>query len=190
MIIDRFIQSPHKSKRDYPVVAIVIHIMEGSLSGTGEWFSNPISKVSAHYGIGKEGTVHQYVAEDEAAWHAGKVVRPTARLVKERFPGINPNQYTIGIEHEGYANRPWTITMLNKSIALTADICKRYSIEPNRENIIAHREIRADKSCPGFLLNLNTYVADVARAMEMSIEQRINALERRIAILERQFILK
>jgi hypothetical protein len=41
--------------------AIVIHIMEGTLGGTDDWFNNPASKVSAHYGIGRNGQVHQYV---------------------------------------------------------------------------------------------------------------------------------
>src|SRR5271163_203896 len=78
--------------------AVVIHIMEGTLKGTDSWFNDPRAKVSAHYGIGTGGLVHQYVKEADTAFHAGIVDRPTWPLLK---PRVNPNYYTIGIEHEG-----------------------------------------------------------------------------------------
>ena len=31
---------------------IVLHIMDGTLSGTDSWFADPSSQVSSHYGIG------------------------------------------------------------------------------------------------------------------------------------------
>jgi len=37
-----------------------------------------------------------------AAWHAGRRYNPTWRLIKDT---PNPNFYTIGIEHEGEAER-------------------------------------------------------------------------------------
>ena len=81
--------------------AVVIHIMEGTLPGTDSWFASSSSQVSAHYGVGKSGEIHQYVKEGDTAWHAGRVDRPTWKLLK---PDINPNLYTIGVEQEGYAN--------------------------------------------------------------------------------------
>ena len=42
-------------------VLIVEHVMQGSLTGTDHWFQNPNAQVSAHFGIGKDGSVHQYV---------------------------------------------------------------------------------------------------------------------------------
>ena len=53
--------------------AIVIHIMEGTLKGTDAWFKNEESGVSAHYGIGKQGEIHQYVGKSDTAWHAGRL---------------------------------------------------------------------------------------------------------------------
>src|SRR6185437_10548693 len=84
--------------------AIVIHIMEGSIGSADDWFQNPASSVSAHYGVAKSGEVHQYVDEHDTAFHAGTVVSPTWTGIR---PGVNPNYYTVGIEHEGKAEDPW-----------------------------------------------------------------------------------
>src|SRR4051812_28530968 len=83
--------------------AIVIHVMDGTLAGTDSWFNDPRSRVSAHYGVGKAGQVHQYVKEIDAAHHAGVVNAPCWPLIKRGHSGsgfINPNFYTIGVEHE------------------------------------------------------------------------------------------
>jgi len=65
---------------------LVLHIMQGSLAGTDSWFRNPAAQVSAHFGVGKDGTVIQWVDTDDTAWHA-----------------MNANPVAIGAEHEGYS---------------------------------------------------------------------------------------
>src|SRR6266576_3064470 len=37
-------------------LAVVIHIMDGTLHGTDTWFLAPASRVSAHYGVGAADT--------------------------------------------------------------------------------------------------------------------------------------
>ena len=145
------VPSPHHSSRGtYKPEAIVIHIMEGTLRGTDSWFQDPRSKVSSHYGVGKNGEVHQYVQEGESAWHAGVVVRPTWKLIKAGVPrNPNPNSYTIGIEHEGYHTEEWTPEMRHASATLIAAIARRHDIPLDRDHIIGHYEIRANKpNCP------------------------------------------
>ncbi len=148
--------SPHYSSRyRYHPEAIVIHIAEGSFSAIGNWFRNPVSQVSAHYGVGKNGEIDQYVAESEMAWHAGNVYRPTWHLLKA---GVNPNLYTIGIEHAGYANDSWTDAMYQASANLVRQISQKYGIPLDRDHIIGHREIYARKSCPGYQVDLNKLI--------------------------------
>ncbi|NJL16247.1 MAG: N-acetylmuramoyl-L-alanine amidase [Nitrospira sp.] len=120
----QWIGSPNKDKgrEGFRPEAIVIHIMEGTLKGTDAWFRNEESGVSAHYGIGKTGEIHQYVGESDTAWHAGRMVAPTWQLLK---PDINPNWYTIGIEHEGRADTPWPDAMYETSARLIDEICRR-----------------------------------------------------------------
>ncbi len=136
------------SREGYTPELIVIHIMAGSLSGTDDWFTKmaATSQVSAHYGIGLKGEIHQYVEEKFKAWHAGQVVNPTAKLLKLN---VNPNLYTIGIEHEGYDLSKNPIGQLQASADLIKDICVRYKIPVDRKHIIGHYEIKASKpNCP------------------------------------------
>ena len=143
--------------------AVVIHIMDGPMSAADSHFDDPKAKVSAHYGIGRDGEIHQYVKETDTAFHAGIIVNPSWPLLK---PGVNPNFYTIGIEHEGLGNvqYPWPDKQLGASVALVTDIAKRWSIALNANNIVMHRQIRANKSCPGIHFDKADYLQRLAGA--------------------------
>ena len=130
--------------------AIVIHISEGTLASADAWFANDAAKVSAHYCVGRGGEVHQYVSESDTAYHAGRPVDPTWRLLR---PHVNPNFYTLGIEHEGRAQDPWPDAQYIASAQLVAEIAQRWTIPLNADHIVLHREIRANKTCPGFVFS-------------------------------------
>jgi len=138
-------------RQGYTPIAIVIHIMEGTIGGTDSWFGSPKSQVSAHYGVGTNGEVHRYVLETNVAWHAGRVNNPTWKLIKTGGNGyvINPNLYTVGIEHEGDEHSEWTDEMYASSSSLIADISQRWGIPLDRDHIIGHHEIYSIKACPG-----------------------------------------
>jgi N-acetylmuramoyl-L-alanine amidase len=56
-----WIGSPNRTtgRNGFRPEAVVIHIMDdNSFSNVDAWFLNPESKVSAHYGVGRNGTVH------------------------------------------------------------------------------------------------------------------------------------
>jgi N-acetyl-anhydromuramyl-L-alanine amidase AmpD len=129
--------------------------MEGTLRGTDAWFNDPRSKVSSHYGIGKAGEVHQYVREADSAYHAGRVYKPTWKGVR---PGLSPNLYTLGIEHEGFAADVWPEAMVSASAALIRELCERWSVPIDRAHVIGHREIYAHKTCPGTGVDLDRLV--------------------------------
>ena len=76
-----------KGRHGFEPKAIVIHVIVGSLESAGLTFRDPRSCVSAYYGVGKSGRVHQFVEETDTAFHAGTVVEPTWRLID---PNINP----------------------------------------------------------------------------------------------------
>ena len=61
------------SPKGYKIIAIVNHIMSGTLAGTDAWFANPASQVSSHFGVGKNGEIHQYVNLENPAWANGGV---------------------------------------------------------------------------------------------------------------------
>lgn len=143
--------------------AIVIHIMDGTLAGTDAWFNDPRSQVSAHYGVGRAGEVHAYVKETDTAFHAGTVDRPSWKGLK---PGINPNFYTVGLEHEGLSGGayPWPDAQLAASLALARQIAARWGIPLDADHIVPHHEIRAGKTCPGANFDLGDYVRRLAAA--------------------------
>lgn len=128
--------------------AIVIHVTEGSADAVRSWFNAPEAKVSAHYMVTTAGEIVQFVHEADTAWHAGRVDHPTAEIVGEH-KGRNPNDWTIGIEHEGDGSHELTEPQRAASIALIRDICQRRHIPLDRHNIVGHREIYSLKTCPG-----------------------------------------
>jgi hypothetical protein len=138
----------------YPTDLIVIHVTEGDASSVVEWFSSPTankgkpSNVSSHYMVRTDGLIVQFVDESDTAWHAGRVNNPTARLVLDRLP-VNPNAYSIGIEHEGTGTEPLAAAQRAASVGLIRDIAKRHGIPVNRLHIVGHHEIFAPKTCPG-----------------------------------------
>jgi N-acetylmuramoyl-L-alanine amidase len=137
--------------------AIVIHICEGSLRSVDQHFNDPKSSVSAHYCVAKSGQVHQYVQEIDTAFHAGNVDRPSWPLIKKgELPGsfINPNFYTIGIEHEGFADDVWPEAQISTSAALVGEIAQRWQIPLDENHVIRHHQIRFSKSCPGNFIQI------------------------------------
>ena len=57
---------------------------QGGNGGLYGWFNNPSAKVSAHFWIGKNGTIEQYVDTSRQAWH-----------------GMSLNSRYVGVETEG-----------------------------------------------------------------------------------------
>lgn len=132
----------------YPIDTIVIHVTEGPIASVKSWFNNPKAEVSAHYCVTRDGTIIQFVEEEDTAWHAGRVLRATSAIVRERLPA-NPNGYSIGIEHEGTGKEDLTDAQRDASAFLIRGIAERRDIFLDRHHVIGHREVYAAKTCPG-----------------------------------------
>jgi hypothetical protein len=128
---------------------IVIHIAQGSYSGTIDWLQNPRANVSAHYVVGRKGKIAQCVHNEDIAWHAGNW----------RF-----NRRSIGIEHAGYGSQRWTDHMYHSSAKLTAYLCRRFNIPVWRRYIRGHRWVPGVATpCPGRRFNKDRYLRLVRR---------------------------
>jgi N-acetyl-anhydromuramyl-L-alanine amidase AmpD len=163
--------------------AIVIHIMEGTLSGTDGWFNDKKSKVSAHYGIGTSGEIHQYVKDTDSAWHAGRVDHPAWKNIRKTGGSYkNPNLYTLGIEHEGIETSDWTPQMYQSSSSLIRELAGKWNIPIDRDHVIGHREIYSIKTCPGEKVDLARLVL-MASAIPVlgSVTTKINLNIRKAA---------
>lgn len=88
-----WIQSPNFGIRPegYEIDTVVIHsTVIPTLEKTTEAFQRVESQVSAHYSIGKDGSIVQNVSTFDRAWHAG--------VSKDYFGRDNVNHFSVGIE--------------------------------------------------------------------------------------------
>jgi N-acetylmuramoyl-L-alanine amidase len=100
-----WVQSPHYNERPMgaPIDTIVLHHTAGStLESCVKWFSSPDSKVSAHFTVGKDGSIVQHVSTFLRAWHAG--------VSRDKLGRESVNNFSIGIEmvNVGDGKDPWT----------------------------------------------------------------------------------
>jgi N-acetylmuramoyl-L-alanine amidase len=151
-----------KGRAGHAIDMITIHVTEGSASSVRSWFAAKEAQVSAHYMVCIDGTIDQFVDEEDQAWHNGRIDHPTAPLVLAR-PHVNPNAYSIGIEHEGTGNQPLMPAQRAASVELIRDICRRRSIPIDRTHIVGHHEVYSLKTCPG-AIDVNALVLLVGGA--------------------------
>ena len=157
------------------VKAIVLHIAEGSLAGTFAEFNTPNKLKSAHFCVGKDGTIDQYVSINNTAfanglawknnqWFTGSGV-PVNPSWRDIISGVNPNAYTVSIEHEGKFQETWTPEMYDANNRLVFWLSEQLelTLTPNR-TLIGHWEINpVDKqNCPGPNVEYARMATDVA----------------------------
>jgi hypothetical protein len=129
-----WLPSPFKNLRDprYAIRGVVNHRIVGTLPSARAAFGvapGTSRNASSHFGIGFVGgrlTVDQYVDLADSAWTNGDVREPTwSRII----PGVNPNLYTVTIEHEdgGAPNRGrvseevWQASMALQKLLVSGD---------------------------------------------------------------------
>lgn len=127
--------SPNFDDRLMPISAIVLHYtgMESAEAALAR-LCDPLAKVSSHYVVYEDGTVHRLVQESKRAWHAGQ----------SHWRGLTDlNSTSIGIEivnpgHE-YKYVPYPEAQIDAVVRLVAEIKDRYAI--TRGNIVGHSDI-------------------------------------------------
>ena len=151
------------SRRGYAPEIIVNHITEGSAQSCINWFnSDRNTGSSAHFLVARDGRVYQFVAIEDNAWANGLNTSdiPKAKAAIVQGKGVNPNWYSVSIEHEGiYAQTKGALTaeQLESTIMLhryiIAYVKDKYNkvIPADRQHILGHFEIdpRNKPNCPG-----------------------------------------
>ncbi|MBU8897972.1 N-acetylmuramoyl-L-alanine amidase [Corallococcus sp. M34] len=96
--------------------------------------------VSAHYVIGKDGTIYQLVGDQKRAWHAGEGSLPGK-------PG-DVNNRSIGIEivNEGDGKDAYTEAQYKALEKLVPYLAKRYDVPV--DNVVGHKDITSKKHDP------------------------------------------
>lgn len=127
--------SPNFDERAGPVSMIVLHYtgMESAAAAI-ERLRDADAKVSAHYLVDEDGTVHAMVDEAKRAWHAGR----------SHWRGVTDiNSASVGIEivnpgHE-FGYRPFPPEQVAAVVRLVHDVKDRHQV--TRGNIVGHSDI-------------------------------------------------
>lgn len=151
------------TRRGYAPEIIVNHITDGSAQSCISWFNSPSNTgSSAHFLVARDGKVYQFVAIEDNAWangiNAADMQNAKAAIVKAK--GVNPNWYSVSIEHEGIYKQTGgalTAEQLESTIMLhryiIAYVKDKYNkvIPADRQHILGHYEIdpRNKPNCPG-----------------------------------------
>lgn len=169
----------YPSRGGYLPEAIVLHTMAGTLAGCDAWFANPRSQAGAHFGVGADGSIHQYYSLDHAPYANGRVEQPvTARLVRDNA-GVNPNYWSVSIEHEdgGEPGRELTPAQFAASTRLSAWLWQTTILPagaegvpalPDRDHILSHSDIspQSRPRCNGWGEDrMAAHIAEVRRLL-------------------------
>ncbi len=110
---------------------VVVHFTEmRSAEAALDRLSDPAAEVSAHYLIGRDGTLWQMVEEEMRAWHAGA----GAWLGRG-----DVNSRSIGIELDNDGQSPFAAPLMRTLESLLAGLLPRWRIAP--QGVIAHSDM-------------------------------------------------
>jgi N-acetylmuramoyl-L-alanine amidase len=153
----QIIQAPSPNFDPRPVGALVDLVVMHATAGTNSlgWLRSPVSRVSSHYLIARDGTIYQLVQEDQMAWHAGVSFWRGRSYM---------NAYSIGIEMENLNNgvQPYPQAQFQAAVELVRDICARRTIPPDREHIVTHADIAPRRKNDPRNFNMEAFRAAVA----------------------------
>ncbi|WP_052441782.1 N-acetylmuramoyl-L-alanine amidase [Streptacidiphilus anmyonensis] len=110
---------------------LVLHDSEGSREGAIAFAQDPTSHASAHYLVGRDGSVTQLVPTRDVAWHTG------SKTV---------DAHSIGIEDEGFALRTgtwYTESTYESTAALVRYLAARFAIPLDRQHLLGQDDVPA-----------------------------------------------
>ncbi len=149
--------SPNYSSRPSGSVGkpklVVIHTCEGGYAGCWGWLRNTAAGASAHYVVKENGSqITQLVREAKRAWHIAasySSARNGGRY--SSLNGRSTNDFSIGIEHAGYASQSSFPTgQINASAKLVCNITKDHGITRDKYHIVGHGKLQPwNRTDPG-----------------------------------------
>ncbi len=147
---------------------VVIHTCEGGYSGCWSWLSNSSAGASAHYVVNESGSeITQLVTEANRAWHVAASYSCSLNgSVMCGLNGVSVNNFSVGIEHGGYASQSSFPTgQIDTSAKLTCDITRDRTVVRDSYHIVAHGRLQpSTRTDPGPNWPWSTYISKVKAA--------------------------
>jgi N-acetyl-anhydromuramyl-L-alanine amidase AmpD len=135
------------------VQMVIIHTCEGSYTSCWSWLTNTQAQASAHYVVNESGSeISQLVREASRAWHIAATYDCSLNGgVKCGLNGYSSNNFTVGIEHGGFASQTsFPVGQIDASARLSCDISKAYGIPRDRNHYVAHGQLQPyNRTDPG-----------------------------------------
>jgi N-acetylmuramoyl-L-alanine amidase len=121
--------SPNFDARN-PNFVVIHHTSNDTVGQALRTLSDPARNVSAHYLIGRDGTIIQLVDERARAWHAG---------ASRWGADTDINSASLGIELDNNGREPFSDAQISALLRLLADIGERYHIPA--ANFLGHADV-------------------------------------------------
>lgn len=174
-----------KGRFGQKITAICDHIMQDNLTSVDGFFHGKNAGASSHYGVGTDGTIYQWVKDEDMAWGNGLgyeadgrpyvlVGNPSRHLLEKPDLNvgwinqavqnrINPNYLTISIEHAGHTGDKFTEAQYQATLQLHRFLIDKYGIPPLRDHIVGHYQISGVNKpfCPGTGFPWDRLMADL-----------------------------
>jgi N-acetylmuramoyl-L-alanine amidase len=121
--------SPNFNERK-PNFVVIHHTSDDTVDQALRTLLNPARGVSAHYLIGRDGTIIQLVDERARAWHAGE---------SKWGADTDLNSASLGIELDNNGREAFPDVQISALLRLLADIKERYHIPS--ANFLGHADV-------------------------------------------------
>ena len=132
---------------------LIIHTCESNYVSCWSWLVNPVSQASAHYVVSEDGNeISQLVHERDRAWHIAATYDCTLNRGHDCWlNGVQSNDFTVGIEHAGFASQDsFPASQLEASAALACDVTRDRGIPRDCQHIVGHGQLQpANRTDPG-----------------------------------------
>ncbi|OZC01539.1 N-acetylmuramoyl-L-alanine amidase, partial [Rubricoccus marinus] len=179
--------SPNNSARPSGTTPsmVIAHTCEGSYAGCWGWLANSQSGVSAHYVVNETGSeITQLVRENRKAWHIGASYNSSLNGgTQSDKNGQSSNNFTIGIEHAGYASQSsFNTGMIQASAELSCELSEDYNLPRDQYHFVGHGQLQPyNRTDPGanwpwtdYLNRINTACGSSAPSGEIIIDSNNN----------------
>jgi len=149
------------------IAKVIVHTCEGSYAGCWSWLTTPQSRVSAHFVIDEDGAeVSKLVRERDRAWHIGANYECTRNHGAScDLNGVQSNDFTIGVEHAGYASQErFPAGQIETSARVVCALTERHGIPRDPHHIVAHGRLQPwNRTDPGENWPWTEYLSRVQR---------------------------
>lgn len=163
-LAEKFIKATHfsKGRNGRKIETITIHHMAGVLTceQCGRIFQGN-RQASAHYGVGSDGRIAQYVDEADTAWSNSNWDSNCKSIT------IETSNSSVG------GNWPISDKVINSLIRLVADVSKRNNITLVKGKTVVWHQMYTATTCPGeYLLSKMDYIIEEANKIN-SIQEKL-----------------